>query len=232
MSRPLPKIFSTKILAPLAMMILISGCGPTQKVQRTLALNRLSFEARSAEKNGDDQQALELWEEYVIRRPQEPFAQYQLGLTETRLGMYQRAIGHLTTAHDLRPGNVEYIEALAEVYLLTDRPEDMMSLMRQTSGEGGLVAGHLRLARYAQRVGLLDEAKGAIRSAMIFGNGESAEPYMAMADLARLAGDAALEEKSLRQALWFDRGSDALDQRFLALGITPGPSLAMVPTSD
>ncbi len=107
-----------------------------------------------------------------------------------------------------------------------------MSLMRETSSEGEPGSGHLRLARYAQRVGQLDEAQQSIRSAMILLRAESVEPYMAMADLAQHIGDSDLEEKSLRQALWFDPGSDQLHSRFLALGITPGPSLAIHPGLD
>ena len=218
-------ILALGVVAPL----FVVSCGPTQKVKRTLALNDLSLRARTAAKNGDDERALELWQEYVDRRPHSDSAEFQLGMTEARLGMYTEAIGHLTTAHDLRPGRIEYIEGLADTYAQAGRPDDMMKLLRETADEGERGSGHLRLARYAQRVGLLDEAKQGIRSAMILAGDESAEPYMAMADFARQIGDAGLEERALRQALWFDRSSDDLDQRFLALGITPGPSLAMVP---
>lgn len=216
----------------LSVLLGLASCGPTQKVKRTLALNDLSREARTAAENGDDQKSLELWQEYVDRRPHSHFAEYQLGMTEARIGMYTEAIGHLTTAHDLRPGEIKYIEGLADTYIQAGRPQDMMDLLQETSGEGGRVSGQLRVAKYAQEAGMLDEAKQAIRMAMSFGGGETAEPYMAMADLARKAGDKKLEEQALRQALWFDPASDDLDQRFLALGITPGPSLAMVPGSD
>ena len=220
------------ILTALSAATVLGSCGPTQNIRSKLALNELSFRARTAVSNGEDQRALVLWQEYVERRPHSDFAEFNLGMTETRLGMYGQAIGHLTTAHDLRPGNIEYIEGLAEAFILADRAEDMMSLMRGTAGEGELGSGQLRLAGYAQRVGMLDDAQQAIGSAMMLIGEESDEPYMAMADLARLIGDAALEEKSLRQALWFNPGSDTLDSRFLALGITPGPSLAIHPSLD
>lgn len=217
------------ILSIACSVLLTASCGPTQKVQRTLALNQLSLKARTAAANGDDQQALAHWQEYVDRRPHSHFAQYNLGMTEARLGMYISAIQHLTTAHDLRPGEVQYIESLADTYYAAGQTEDMMTLLQETSNEGMGVDGHLRLARYAQQAGLLDDAKAAIRSAMIFDKGESAAPYMAMADFAQQINDHDLELQSLRQALWFDRSSNDLDQRFLALGVTPGPSLAIAP---
>ncbi len=219
-------------LITVSVAILLSSCGPTQKVKRTFALNDLSLKARAAARDGDDQRSLELWQEYVVRRPHAHYAQYELGVTESRMGMYSAAIGHLTTAHDLRPGNVEYIETLGDTFILAGRAEKMMSLMRGTVAEGGKVSGQLRLGRYAQSVGMLDEAKQAIGLAMMYSNGESVEPYMAMADFARAIGDSVLEEDSLRKALWFDTGSDNLDSRFLALGITPGPSLAINPSED
>ncbi|MBL4809956.1 MAG: hypothetical protein JKY43_07880 [Phycisphaerales bacterium] len=216
----------------ISVAVLLSSCGPTQKVKRTFALNDLSLKARAAARDGDDRRSLELWQEYVERRPHAHFAQYELGVTESRMGMYTASIGHLTTAHDLRPGNVEYIETLGDTFILAGRADAMMSLMQATAAEGGDVSGQLRVGRYAQRVGMLDEAKQAIGLAMMYSNGESVEPYLAMADFARQIGDAEFEESSLRKALWFDPGSDNLDSRFLALGITPGPSLAIDPAKD
>ena len=216
----------------ISVAVLLSSCGPTQKVKRTFALNDLSLKARAAARDGDDRRSLELWQEYVERRPHAHFAQYELGVTESRMGMYTASIGHLTTAHDLRPGNVEYIETLGDTFILAGRADAMVSLMQATAAEGGDVSGQLRVGRYAQRVGMLDEAKQAIGLAMMYSNGESVEPYLAMADFARQIGDAEFEESSLRKALWFDPGSDNLDSRFLALGITPGPSLAIDPAKD
>ncbi len=225
-------VTGTIVFLAIFFVLSVASCGTARKVKRTFALNELSVQARMAAQRGDDERSLELWQEYVERRPHAHFAQFNLGQTESRLGMYGQAIGHLTAAHDLRPGNIEYIEALADTYILADKVENMMSLMANTVFEGEPGEGHLRMARYAQQVGLLDEAKAAIRSAIVYFDGESAEPYMAMADFAQMIGDADLEERSLRQALSFDETSDELDQRFLALGITPGPSLAIVPTKD
>lgn len=217
------------LCAGLCAGLLIPSCGPTRKIQRTLNLNDLSREARTATAQGENQRAVELWSEYVDRRPHSDVAQYNLGMSLLTVGSNSQAVGHLTTAHDLVPGNIQYIEGLADAYIAADRPEDMLSLMTETVGEGGFVAGNLRFADYAQKVGMLDEAKQAIRSAMVFSGGESMDPYMAMADFASEIGNRELEIKSLRQALWFDRSSGFLDQRFSGLGVTPGPSLAIDP---
>ncbi|MFK7758658.1 MAG: tetratricopeptide repeat protein [Phycisphaerales bacterium] len=221
----------------LGALLLLSSCGPTQKVRRTFALSELSSQARWAAIQGDDQKALELWTEYVDRRPQSHSAQFGLGSVQARMGMLPQALGHLTTAHDLRPGNIEYIEKLADALIEAGKIDEMMNLLQATSSEGGIVEGNLRLARYAKQVGMLDEAKLAIRNATVSSD-SGIESYIAMADFAQQINDTKLEEWALRRALWFDRSSNELDQRFLALGITPGPSLAInprlasVPSSD
>jgi Fe2+ transport system protein FeoA len=50
-----------------------------------------------------------------------------------------------------------------------------------------------------------------------------------MADFASTIGDTDLEVRSLRQALWFDRTDEQINARLVALGMIPGPSLAIRP---
>ncbi len=218
------------ILAATSLSLVLGACGPTQKVKRTFALNDLSMRAKRAETAGNMDQALSLWREYVDRRPHAHFAQYELGRLESEMGNYTEAIGHLTTAHDLRPANIQYIETLGDTFIKDGKVDSMMQLMRETVNEGEEGSGYLRLAQYARRVGLLDDSKLAIQSAMIYAGTESPEPYIAMADLAKQIGDRDLEITALRQALWFDPASDELHQRFLGLGLIPGPSLALEPS--
>ena len=143
---------SAVLITTICLAVSVVSCGPAQKVRRTFALSELSMEARRAESAGDLERALELWQEYVDRRPHAHFAEFELGRIESQMGMYTQSIEHLTTAHDLRPGNIEYIEALGDTYILAGRVEDMMMLMRETVSEGEAGSGYLRLARYAQQV--------------------------------------------------------------------------------
>lgn len=223
---------NTRILILAAAMLttpLLSACSAPEKVRRTFALSELSGQARAAAKNGDDERAYELWTEYVDRRPQAHYAQHELGLVETRLGLMDQAITHLTIAHDLRPGDVSYLEALADALLKAGDIESMMSHLRESVEEGGEVAGYLRIARYATRAQLMDDAKLALRHAVALGGLDSAEPHLALADFAHTVGNTKLEQAALARALWFDPASNELDARFLAIGITPGPSLAKDP---
>ncbi|MHA7812843.1 MAG: tetratricopeptide repeat protein [Phycisphaerales bacterium] len=207
----------------------LSGCNTANKVKKTLALNDLHIRAAVAEDEGDWDQAYELWSEYVDRRPQSALAEYRLGLVEMRLGLYEQAAGHLRVAYDLQPGNIEYLEALSEAYVALGEQELLLTLLRQTANEGPDGSGYLRMGRYAQRAGLLDEAKEALDLAIVNGRGQSAEPYMAMADFANEIGDTDLEVRNLRYALWYDRDSVVINERLRGMGMIPGPSLALKP---
>lgn len=207
----------------------LGACTPANKVKRTLALNDLHIRAAVAEDKGDWDQAYELWSEYVDRRPQSPLAEYRLGLVEMRLGLSGDAVSHLRIAHDLEPGNIEYLEALADALVASGDTDQLMTLLRQTADEGPDGSGYLRTARYAQEAGLMDEAREALSLAIVNARGKSAKPYIAMADFARVIDNTDLEIRSLRQALWFDRTNEEIEARLEGLGLIPGPSLAIRP---
>ena len=220
-------------LAVLAALMSVSvglgGCNTAGKVKRTLALNDLHIQAAVAEDRGDWEEAYELWSEYVDRRPQSALAEYRLGKVEMRLGLYSDAVSHLRVAHDLQPGNVEYIEALAEALVVVGDREALMTMLRQTADEGPEGSGYLRMGRYAEEAGLLDEARESFDLAIVHARGTSAEPYIAKADFAQRIGDADMEVQNLRYALWFDRTDESINARLTALGMIPGPSLALKP---
>ena len=205
------------------------GCTPVNKVKRTLALNDLHIQAAVAEESGDDARAYELWTEYVDRRPQSALAEYRLGLVETRLGKYDQATGHLRVAHDLKPGNVEYIDALAQGLLLNRRTDSVLKLLRESLDEGKPGSGYLRLANYAQQAGQMDEAREALIIAIAQDQGRSTTPYLAMADFARDINDVDSEIQHLRYALWFDVSNTSVLDRLASHGMISGPSLAIDP---
>lgn len=222
-------------LSVLLMMVVLAGgsvlggCNTAGKVKRTLALNDLHIRAAVAEDEGDWDQAYALWSEYVERRPQSALAEYRLGMVEMRLGLERQAVGHLRVAHDLKPGNIEYLEALASALVATGQTESLMTLLRQTAEEGPDGSGYLRMARFAQEAGMLDEAREAYELAIMQARGASPKPYLEMAQFARVIEDQDMEIRNLRFALWFDRTDAAIESRLEALGMIPGPSLALKP---
>ncbi len=218
------------VFATLCFVLAANGCSPVNKVKRTLTLNDIHIQAAIAENKGDDIQAHELWSEYVDLRPQSVLAQYRLGMVEMRLGNFEQASAHFRIAHDLKPGNIEYIEALAEALAQAGRSDSLMKLLHETIEEGEPGSGQLRLARYAQRIGFMDEAREALLLGIARDAGQSPTPYLAMADFANAIGDRDTEIKYLRYVLWFDRADPTILARLESLGLIPGPSLAIAPT--
>ncbi|MFK7883998.1 MAG: tetratricopeptide repeat protein [Phycisphaerales bacterium] len=209
------------------------GCQPARKVQNTLALGEIQNQAGFAENNGDDAKAIELWNEYVNRRPQQASAQYRLGKLLLSNGQPEAATDHLWVAHDLNPGNLEYLDLLAESMHQAGERENMFQLLQDTIEEGGLAAGHLRLAKHSLRAGLIDEAEESIRIAAAVDGNQSDRAHRALASLARQTGDSESEIQAWRTVLWFEPGDLEANTRLSELGEIPGPSLATPPrTSD
>ncbi|RMH30460.1 MAG: hypothetical protein D6692_02100 [Planctomycetota bacterium] len=222
----------TLILTVIAAATLAGGCQPAKKVQRTLALNELQNAAGYAEQQGDTAKAMELWTEYVTRRPHEAMAQYRLGILKLSNGMPREAADHLWIAHDLKPDRIDYLEALAEALHQSGERDAMFQLLRDTIEEGGLAEGHLRYAKFAGRAGLVDEAEESLRIAAALDGDRTDRAYRLLAQLARQTGDTEAEKDAWRHVLWFDRSDEEANARLSELGMIPGPSLALPPRTE
>lgn len=213
----------------LAALCLLTACQPADKVRQTLALNELQNHAGAAESRGDDATAIELWTEYVERRPHEAMARHRLGLVLLRNGDPAGASEHLWVAHDLKPGRIDYLDALAESLHQSGQRETLFQLLRDSVEEGGLAEGHMRIARYSMRAGLIDEAEESLRIAAALEGDRSDKPHRMLAALAQQTGDDEAEIDAWRTVLWFNPGDAEANQRLRDLGVIPGPSLARPP---
>jgi tetratricopeptide (TPR) repeat protein len=212
---------------------LIVGCQAANqgvaKVSNTLALGEIQNAAGFAEQNGDTDEAIALWTEYVERRPQQASAQYRLGRLLLAQGQAEEAADHLWIARDLKPGNLEYLDLLAEALFQAGERENMFQLLRDTLEEGGLAEGHLRMAKFSQRAGLIDEAQESLAVAAAIDGISDDRAHRALARLARQTGDTEAEINAWRTVLWFDAADTEASARLLELGEIPGPSLALPP---
>lgn len=213
----------------LAALILAPGCSTARKVKTTLASNEALVAAGAAEDAGDLEKAYGLWTEYVELRPHEANGEYRLGRIENKLGKHRDAANHLRIAHDLKPGNVVYIEELAIALAQSGQQDELLSLLHATVNEGENGSGYIRLAHHAAKAGMMDEAREALMTAVALNGGTSPAPHIAMADFARETGDTEAEVLALRHALWFDRADAGILARIRELGVVPGPSLALDP---
>ncbi len=215
-------------IALLALATLFTGCQPAQN-RGTVTLDELQYQAGYAEVQGDDAKAIELWREFVERRPHDAMARHRLGLVLLRTGDPLTASGHFRVAHDLQPARIEYLEALAESLHQSGQREELFLLLRNTMNEGGLAQGRMRYAVYAQRAGLVDEAEESLRIAAALEGTRSEKPYRLLAALAEQTGDTEREIEAWRTVLWFNASDPMANARLRALGVIPGPSLAQPP---
>jgi len=224
------------LLLSLLVLPLAMGCQPANetasKVRNTLALGEIQNAAGYAEQQGKTQEAIELWSEYVDRRPQQASAQYRLGRLLLAEGRADDATDHLWVAHDLKPGNIEYLDLLAEALFQAGERDTMFQMLHDTLEEGGLAEGHLRMAKYAQRAGLIDEALESLSIASAIDGASSDRTHRAIARLARQTGDTEAEIHAWRTVLWYDVTDQEATTRLTQLGEVPGPSLALQPLTD
>lgn len=216
-------------IALLALVTLIAGCQQSGNAPRTIPLNELQKEAGFAELQGNDAKAIELWTEFVRRRPHDAMARHQLGVVLLRSGDSATAVEHLRVAHDLKPSRIDYLESLIEALYQNGQKDDLFLLLRDTMSEGGLAEGRMRYASYALRAGLVDEAEESLRIAAALEGTRSDKPHRLLAALAQQTGDADREIEAWRTVLWFNSSDPMANARLRALGVIPGPSLATPP---
>ncbi len=210
----------------------LGGCKAKQLVTQSAELTKVRTAANEAYAAGDYERALSGYATYVEERPQSAWARHWLGRTFLRLDEPAQAREQLEVAHDLEPENMEYAESLAESLVALGRPTDLFEFLERLAMTDRTSAGQLRVAKYAERMGFMDEALVAYRKAVAIDGTESAEPHRALADFYRRIGDRSGEVNQLRQVLWFDGQDRAAVERLEELGEIVGPSFAVYPNAD
>ncbi len=200
----------------------LGGCG-----QRPLSMVRADANAHYF--NGRYEQALPYNSEFVDRKPSDAQGQYELGRTLLALDRPGDARQHLTVAYDLDPRNETYVEALAESMLRSGDSESLYALLRRRVSEQGRVEDHLRLGRFAHRLGNADEAHRAFLNAAEVDGGRTVEPQRTLAEFYRAIGDDDREVERLRMVLFFEPDNPQTGARLRELGYVPGPSFSLPP---
>ncbi|GJM19964.1 MAG: hypothetical protein DHS20C14_21770 [Phycisphaeraceae bacterium] len=212
---------------------LAGGCNtkPGHLMTQSYELGDLRAKGNEAFATGQYAQAAEYYGAYLDRRPQEAAVEYQMGRTLLAMGEPTRAREHLKIAHDLDPGNQQYIDVLARSILLSGSRAEAMQFL-QDSAEGNMnYEGFMTLGYYAREAGFIDEAEGAYKRAVALGGMDSPEPHRGLARFYRSVGDSRSEVERLRVVLSFDENDPEANGRLRDLGEIPGPTFALEPTA-
>lgn len=216
---------STFALALAALFVgTLPACG-----QRTLIAVRESGER--AYQFGDYDRAQADFQEYVERKPGDPVGRYNLGRTYLKVNPARPVLAReqLLTAHAQRPNDEEVLETLCESMVGTHQNEELYKLLRARAVDRQQVPDYLRLARYAQRLGDVDEAKQALLTAAKIDGGQSVDLQLAIAEFYDSVHDRQEAVRRLRMAYFLAPDNGRVLDKIHGLGAVPGPTFALKP---
>ncbi|MEZ6243351.1 MAG: hypothetical protein R3B57_09935 [Phycisphaerales bacterium] len=211
---------------------LLGGCQAKKVITQSNELTGLKADGNDAYARGDYRKALEAYGSYVDQRPQSAWGRYRLGLTYMALNEPRYAREQFAIAHDLEPENGEYGEALADALLAIGDVAALFEHLDRMAAADRTSAGYLRTAKYAEKLGFMDEALAAYRKGVALDGDRSPEPHRALADFYRRIGDRKGEVRELRKVLWFDAQDPTASARLEELGEIVGPSFALEPDAE
>lgn len=207
-------------------MVGLGGLGGCQTQRPLFAIMK---EGKFALDHQNYQQARDDFAEYVDRRPDAVDARYLYGRALIETNQPREAIEQLNIAVDVAPLNDDYLDAQAEAMYRANEREALTVLLARAASERGRVSDYLRLGRYAQRLGSLDEAQQAFLTAAKLDLGRTASVQRNLADFYGSVGDKEKQVRRLRMAYYLTPQDDELVKEIRRVGEIPGPSFAMQP---
>lgn len=211
-------------LTAAAAMLVASGCG-----QRSLMAVRESGE-RAYEFEQYDQ-AMADFKEYVERLPGDPIGHYNLGRTYLKVSPARPIMAReqLQIAYAQRPNDEEVLEALCQSLLEAKQNEELYKLLRGRAVDRQQISDYMRLAKYAQRLGDVDEAKQAYLTAARLDLGQSVDLQLAIAEFYDSVRDREASLRRLRMAYYLDPNDGRVLDKVKASGAVAGPTFALKP---
>ncbi len=146
-----------------------SGVGPVESPGKPSAPANVSYsDAEGVFRAGDYALAADLFEAYTLRRPENPWGHYMLGISAWRDGDHARAEAALKRTIEVDPEHAKALLNLARVLLEQRKASDALDYVERVvelkpeSGEGRRVLGNAR-----SDLGMADAALAAYREALV-----------------------------------------------------------------
>jgi tetratricopeptide (TPR) repeat protein len=176
----------------------------------------------AAERNGDDEGALELYARAIAENPRFANAHVSLGALSFRTGHVTEAEASLLRALELDPRSTGALQALSDLYARTGRPQEAATRARAlvavapTSAASWFLLGSAELARARAPGGIdvparLADARAAFSKALELASNDEDRfnASFALGDVETALGAHAEALASFEQALRFKREPDA-----------------------
>lgn len=135
----------------LAAVALLGGCVASNHELRNQGLQLYH--------QGNYKEALQKFDAALSRNQSEPRANYYAGAADYMLGRYERAAYHYKLAWRVDPNLPHVKSALAEALIRQGKHNEAMNFLGRDASLTGRVSGRLRVARFYEKLGDLDDAK-------------------------------------------------------------------------
>jgi cytochrome c-type biogenesis protein CcmH/NrfG len=202
---------------------LLTACTSTRPPNRILS----DAQHSATYQKWDD--AAKDYEEYLVRRPENDKAHFELAQVYMAMSRFNDARSHFLIASDVQPLNDQYIDGLAAAMAGMGRREELMGLLTRRAQDSGKVHDFIRMGRYAGKVGNVDDAMHAYLTASRLDGGKSANLQKEIARFYGGIGDKPSQVQRLRMAYWINPADPELLDQIRASGEVPGPTFGIEP---
>ncbi|MDX2132685.1 MAG: tetratricopeptide repeat protein [Planctomycetota bacterium] len=217
------RLAALAVCLPLAGLLALGGCAKGRPLHKVLADADDNFGRQNYAEAVPD------YATYVDRRPEAVEARYRYGVALIRSGQPREAIEQLTICTDVFPLRDDYTDALAEAMYQAGEREALQVLLARATTERGRVFDFLRQARYATRLGNLDEARQALLTASKLDQGRSWQVQREIADFYGAINDRPRQVRRLRMAYFLNPDNPEIIEEARRLGEVPGPTFGIPP---
>ncbi len=198
-----------------------------QEREKGIDSYRLMGDSRMS--TGQYDQAAANYQEFVDRKPGDPYMRAALGKAYLKSGKPDLAAENLRVAYSQRPQDVGVLDDLAESLVQSKQYDEAFRLLRTNAADRGTIDDHMRLGKYALRMGDSDTARVALLTAARLDKGRNAAPQLALCDFYSDVKDTSAAMKRLRMAYWIAPQQTEVLERCRKLNAITGPTFGVQP---
>lgn len=180
---------------------------------------------------GNYAEAAEYYEQVAARRPVDAESLYKLATAYIAADRPALAREKYLLALELRDDG-RFIEGAADALVGINQQGELFKLLRARAEETRSITDYTRLARFAARVGDVDEAEQAYLLAAKLDEGQTVEPQLELARFYGTLGDNERRLERLRMVLFLDPENKEAIEGITDLGEVPGPAFALPPAEQ
>lgn len=198
-------------------------------VEREIPLEDLRYTGVTRMKTGQYVQAEAAFQDFVTRMPGDPYMRAELGKAQLKNGKPSEAAENLRIAYSQRPQDGETLDALAEALVQSKQYDECFRLLRTAAADRGTALDHIRLGKYALRMGDTDTARVAFLTAARIDRGRSTEPQLALCEFYTAINDRPMAVRRLAMAYYLAPEKTEVLEQCRALGVIAGPTFGIMP---